>query len=162
MWNTENSTHAKLSGDQENSPHENIRKSKVISITPTHEDDWIFKRLHELAQQCNSQAYRFNISGFYEPLQLAQYEKSDFFDWHLDFGVGEASTRKLSITVQLSEPDSYEGGQLQFKVNNQVIDAPNQVGTAIIFPSFITHRVSTITSGKRRSLVGWVSGNHFS
>jgi PKHD-type hydroxylase len=76
----------------------------------------------------------------------------------MDFGTGELSNRKLSITVQLSDPDEYEGGELQFMVNQNIFTAPKDKGTAIIFPSFALHRVTPITKGSRKSIVGWISG----
>ncbi len=96
-----------------------------------------------------------------EPLQLAEYESDEFFDWHLDFGAAEVSHRKLSVTVQLSDEDSYEGGDLQFRINNRIETAPRRKGTVIVFPSFILHRVTKVSSGKRNSIVAWLSGSPY-
>ena len=60
--------------------------------------------------------------------------------------------------VQLSDEEEYEGGDLQFMINNKIVDAPRKKGTIVIFPSFIMHRVTQITKGTRQSIVGWVSG----
>ena len=160
-WNDEKAKVAELEGNEESTLDDTIRKSKVLPIIPSSDTKWIFQRLTDLATNCNNHSYHFDLSGFHEPLQLAEYNEEDFFDWHLDFGVGQSSTRKLSISIQLSDSDSYEGGNLQFRINNKVIDAPRAKGTAIIFPSFIMHRVTPITKGSRKSLVGWVSGNHY-
>jgi len=73
----------------------------------------------------------------------------------------EISHRKLSVTVQLSDEDSYEGGDLQFMINNRIENAPRKKGTVIVFPSFILHRVTEVTKGKRNSIVGWLSGPPF-
>ena len=137
---------------------EQLRKSSVMAVTPSQKTQWIFDRMTMIALQCNNERYGFSLNGFYEPLQLAEYVEGDFFDWHLDFGVGENSNRKLSISVQLSDPSAYEGGTLQFMINNKTIDAPREQGTIIIFPSFIMHRVTPVTKGTRRSIVAWVSG----
>ena len=85
-------------------------------------------------------------------------EGNGFFEWHMDFGAGNISNRKLSITVQLSDPEEYEGGELQFMINQNIITAPKEKGTAIIFPSFALHRVTPVTSGVRKSIVGWIGG----
>ncbi|MCO6360316.1 2OG-Fe(II) oxygenase [Roseivirga pacifica] len=139
-----------------------LRKSTVTFLEP---DDAeyapIIHKLAQLAIQVNQQRYAFDLSGIYEPLQIAQYDSNDFFDWHTDFSNGQASTRKLSLSVQLSEPSSYEGGDLQFKINTNEINAPKSLGTVVIFPSFIQHRVTPITSGSRKSLVAWITGPHF-
>ena len=62
------------------------------------------------------------------------------------------------MTIQLSDADAYEGGDLQFMINNKIVNAPREKGTIIIFPSFVMHRVTPITKGTRQSIVGWVSG----
>ena len=67
--------------------------------------------------------------------------------------------RKLSFSIQLSDPEDYEGGELEFNVNNEErFFAPNKKGTVIIFDSRIQHRVLEVKSGVRKSLVGWVVG----
>ena len=139
-----------------------LRKSTVTFLEPNDaEYAPIIHKLAQLAIQVNQQRYAFDLSGIYEPLQIAQYDSNDFFDWHTDFSNGQASTRKLSLSVQLSEPSSYEGGDLQFKINTNEIKAPKSLGTVVIFPSFIQHRVTPIISGVRKSLVAWITGPHF-
>ncbi|MCK6649860.1 MAG: 2OG-Fe(II) oxygenase, partial [Bacteroidia bacterium] len=66
--------------------------------------------------------------------------------------------RKLSISVQLSDAVEYEGGELQFMINQNIVTAPKEKGTAIIFPSFALHRVLPVTKGNRMSIVGWIAG----
>ena len=160
LWDQEMSMQASLSNGEEQHD-EQLRKSSVMPLKPSPKTQWIFDRMSMIALQCNNERYGFNLNGFYEPFQLAEYGEGDFFDWHLDFGNGENSTRKLSISIQLSDPSTYEGGDLQFMINNKTVDAPRDKGTVIIFPSFIMHRVTPITKGKRRSIVAWVSGPPF-
>ncbi len=139
-----------------------LRKSTVAFIEPNEAESLpLINKLAQLAIQVNAERYRFDLMGFYESIQIAEYGKGDFFDWHSDFSVGHASTRKLSLSVQLSDPDDYEGGDLEFMINTNHVKAPRTKGTVIIFPSFIIHRVTPITSGKRRSMVGWVTGVPF-
>ena len=67
--------------------------------------------------------------------------------------------RKLSVSVNLSSPEDYEGGNLQLRYNNQTweIDSP-PIGSAIVFPSFIEHRITPVTKGIRKSAVMWFNG----
>ena len=65
----------------------------------------------------------------------------------------------LSISVQLSGSEEYEGGDLQFEVGSDEIAAAQDPGSVIFFPSYIRHRVTPVTSGVRYSLVQWVSGD---
>ena len=141
---------------------EDLRKSTVTFLEPNDPATAPFvNKLAQLAIQVNFERYRFDLMGFYEPIQVAEYGVGDFFDWHSDFGQGASSTRKLSLSVQLSDPDEYEGGDLEFMINTDAIKAPRTKGTVIIFPSFVLHRVTPITAGIRRSMVGWVTGVPF-
>lgn len=156
FWDADKTIKATISGD--GNYNDNLRKSSVMFIDNTTENDWIYSKLASLAINCNNERYSFDLLGFHQELQLTRYSDGDFFDWHLDFGAGEISARKLSMTVQLSDPNDYEGGDLQFMINQEIVNAPREKGTIVIFPSFILHRVTPITKGTRQSIVGWVSG----
>lgn len=156
FWEEDKIIKATLSG--EDKYNDTLRKSGVMFIDHVPENNWIYDKLANLAMHCNNERYWFDLLGFHQELQLTRYSEGDFFDWHLDFGAGEISARKLSMTIQLSDEDAYEGGDLQFMINNKVENAPRKKGTIVIFPSFIMHRVTPITKGTRQSIVGWVSG----
>ena len=68
--------------------------------------------------------------------------------------------RKLSVTVQLSDPDDYEGGDflMHYVSAHPPADVIRRRGTVLVFPSLVVHEVSTVTSGTRYSLVGWYPG----
>ncbi|MBL4708223.1 MAG: 2OG-Fe(II) oxygenase [Flavobacteriales bacterium] len=144
--------------DSEDVYDDELRKSSVMFIDNNEGNGWLYHKLATLAINTNNQHYCFDILGFHQELQLTKYTTGDFFEWHLDFGAGNISARKLSITIQLSDSEEYEGGDLQFMINQKVVSAPRKKGTVIIFPSFIMHRVTPITKGIRQSIVGWVSG----
>ena len=74
---------------------------------------------------------------------------------------GTINYRKLSITVQLSDPSDYEGGDLQFLITREPVTAKREKGNAIVFPSFMIHQVKPVTKGVRYSLVCWCSGPAF-
>lgn len=156
FWDDDKTIKATISGAEKY--NDDLRKSSVMFIDHTPENEWIYSKLAGLAASCNSQIYLFDLLGFHQELQLTRYSEGDFFDWHLDFGAGGISSRKLSMTIQLSDPDDYEGGDLQFMINKKIVSAPREKGTIIVFPSFIIHRVTPITKGVRQSIVGWVSG----
>lgn len=156
FWEEDKIIKATLSGDDKY--NDKLRDSAVMFIDNNPENEWIYNKLASLAISCNNERYWFDLLGFHQELQLTRYSEGNFFDWHLDFGAGEISARKLSMTIQLSDADAYEGGDLQFMINNKIENAPREKGTIIIFPSFIMHRVTPITKGTRQSIVGWVSG----
>jgi len=156
FWDDKKTIKATVDGPEKY--RDDLRKSSVMFIDNIPENEWIYSKLAGLAMNCNNERYWFDLLGFHQELQLTRYSKGDFFDWHLDFGAGGISARKLSMTIQLSDSDEYEGGDLQFMINQKVVNAPRKKGTIIIFPAFIMHRVTAITSGVRQSIVGWVSG----
>lgn len=158
LWDQEKTIQATLSDGEGRSDDDELRKSSVMFLDNTPENDWIYQRLAHMCMKTNNERFWFDLMGFHQELQLTRYGEGDLFDWHMDFGAGEISARKLSITVQLSDPDSYEGVDLEFMANQKVIQAPREKGTVIVFPSFVMHRVTPVTKGVRQSIVGWVSG----
>ena len=157
LWNDELVVDAKVVDQGAANLRDDLRKSRVMWIKPG-ANNWIYDRLEQACNQTNQKRYRFEITGFQTELQLADYAGGGFFEWHMDFGAGDTSNRKLSITVQLSDPDEYAGGDLQFMINQKIVNAPRTKGTAIIFPSFCMHRVEPVLSGRRQSIVGWIAG----
>ncbi len=65
--------------------------------------------------------------------------------------------RKLSICIQLSNPDDYTGGEFEFKTLENPTGYKTQ-GSILVFPSYNEHQITEITSGTRYSLVGWMEG----
>lgn len=156
LWEEEKAEKAGLSGGE--AYKDDLRKTSILGIENTPAQEWLYHKLAVSAINVNHEIYHFDLLGFHEPLQLMKYGHDDFFDWHLDFGVGQSSDRKLSMTIQLSDPDDYEGGELQFMINQNIVTAKKDKGTMIVFPSFILHRVTPVTKGVRQSIVGWVAG----
>lgn len=134
------------------------RKSSVRFVRPDDNSNWIFNKLESALTLMNKQ-YRFELQGFFEGVQIAAYSGGGFYDYHMDLGPGKHSGRKLSISVQLSDPTDYEGGDLEFLNIEQTV--PRSIGSLIVFPSYLVHRVTPVTSGTRRSMVSWISGPPF-
>jgi len=157
LWDENAAKNAEVNNAGKAETRDELRRSQIMFLKPG-ANDWIYERLSQACIQTNTNRYKFEILGFQTELQLASYSNTDFFEWHMDFGAGDISNRKLSISVQLSDSDEYEGGDLQFMINQNIVNAPREKGTAIIFPSFALHRVTPITSGSRKSIVGWIAG----
>lgn len=107
--------------------------------------------------------YKFNLTGFFENIQYTIYDGRDepsYYHFHSDTGK-VASQRKLSISIQLSDEKEYEGGELQFQLVKEPFSVTKKKGTAVVFPSFIQHRVLAVTKGIRTSLVCWFAGPPF-
>ena len=143
-----------------------IRNSKVTWLDLQEDNLDLWKRIVATVAEVNRRFFHFDLTGCYEKIQLSEYDETDqgHYSWHTDDS-GEDSSfipRKLSMAILLSNPEDFEGGLLQVKINN---DEPRTLemkkGRAWFFPSFVLHRVSPITKGKRRSLVLWVGGPQF-
>jgi PKHD-type hydroxylase len=104
--------------------------------------------------------FQFEVDQF-AAVQLARYEVGGFYDWHVDIGPAYMGNRKLSMTVQLSAPEAYEGGDLIVETGRAApITMSREIGSATVFPSFVRHKVSEVTKGTRYSLVVWAAGNN--
>ena len=88
---------------------EGIRRSRTAWIPPSDESWWIYDKLAKVVAKAN-RTYRFDLTGFAEDLQFTAYdEPGAFYGWHQDGLDGAVAVRKLSIVVQLTPPDEYEG-----------------------------------------------------
>jgi len=162
-----------------------IRKSKNTWIPTTH---WITGWLWHYVQAANRNNFLYDISFIEsESMQFARYGVGEYYHWHSDTSIPvqykpqiqisatESTTndnylreraaiknelvRKISFSLQLSDPDDYEGGNIQFiDESNKNYIAPRQKGSLIIFDSRTKHRVCKVRSGVRKSIVGWVVG----
>ncbi len=123
---------------------------------------WVFKRLAALVAEVNRADFDFALDGF-EGVQLLRYPAgAGHYDWHIDrAGHGAAARRKLSFSIQLSPPDHYQGGRLELNGDGHVRAAPRAQGGAVVFPSYVLHRISPIEAGQRDALVGWMDGPAF-
>ena len=109
----------------------------------------------------NKNAFGVDLN-YQAEIQYTEYYSTEggHYGWHQDINWGnpDPNDRKLSITVQLSDGDEYEGGTFEFsEVENPPITSRKK-GTVLIFPSYLFHRVTPVTKGVRRSLVAWFWG----
>ena len=128
-------------------------------IMPINKEGWPLTRVLQLVKQANNARFKFDVSGFLDvdaPM-IMRYEKGSHYDWHIDAG-NSVPHRKLSFTIQLSDPEDYVGGDMEFIGTNVHKEALRQKGTCIIFPSFLPHRITKVTKGKRFAIVGWIHG----
>ena len=155
---------ASIGGMSEGAPPE-IRKSNVAWLGLNQETAWLWEKLANVIADVNREYFKFNLTGCYEPIQLGIYKEEDrgHYSWHTDSANTDNNTpRKLSMSLILSDPSEYEGGQLQLKtVNDNIITVECPKGRAWFFPSYTIHRVTPVTKGIRRSLVLWIGGPEF-
>ena len=149
---------------------------------------WIAGFLWHYVHKANRENFLYDISHIDAgSLQFTKYGEGEFYNWHSDvasrdyyepqvknpsskssgnkklqedfLNLSSEYVRKLSFTLQLSDPDDYEGGNIQFiDDENKSFMAPRQRGAMILFDARTQHRVLKVKKGVRRSIVGWVLG----
>jgi PKHD-type hydroxylase len=142
----------------------NTRRSRILWLDEDGADAWIFRRMLDAIIRANRKHFAFALEEFAEKPQIACYEAQPggFFDWHIDVGDGAvAARRKLTTIVQLSDSASYDGGNLETNADGHVRAASRQIGSGLVMPSFILHRVTPVRQGQRFSLVLWAHGPPF-
>jgi len=135
-----------------------IRKSSAVFVFPSQSTNWVFERLGKAIREINDAIYGFVVSQFKEGFQFTRYEVGEYYGPHFDIGPGKLTERKLSLTVQLSAPEDYTGGELI--IYPEFVASKDQ-GTMTVFPSFMCHDVRPVTAGVRYSLVSWLAGPQF-
>ena len=141
-----------------------IRSSKVKWVPQSIEFRGLYERIAQEVIMHNNQHFKFDLDSIREQIQYTEYHAKDKgkYDWHLDLGSGWASLRKLSVTINLSDPKDYDGGVLEFDLGGKTTtQAPKEKGSITVFPSYLLHRVTPVTRGVRKSLVLWIGGNAF-
>jgi len=147
--------------DGEGELKKDIRDSNVFMFSPD-DDLWLYNIIGSIAISANKN-FNFNIKTV-QTIQYTEYNKGQYYDWHVDTFLSSykaLTDRKLSVSLQLSDADDYEGGDLEISQSDFSGMEVRQKGTAIVFPSFLEHRVTPVTKGKRISLVSWVEGTKF-
>lgn len=143
------------------------RRSEIKWIPQTPEWDWLYAKLMNYAEIANNELWHFDLSTAPEQIQYTEYygHENGQYDWHQDLGPDNLSVRKISITVQLSESNEYEGGDLCFWLGGSDLNncevAPRSAGNVVLFPSYLYHSVKPVTQGVRKSFVLWLGGSHF-
>ena len=140
-----------------------IRDSKIKFIESNIESNkWIFERFTGLINNANERFFKFDLSRL-ESLQYTVYNEGQFYRDHMDLGYKNPNNavRKLSFTMQLSDPADYNGGELRIKHGSEPDIARKNRGAITFFPSYVMHEVTPVTRGTRKSIVGWVTGPHW-
>ena len=151
------------------------RNSDIVWI----DSSWVYKEIHPYIHKANKSADWNFQWDWSEPCQFTKYEKGQFYDWHCDSfykpynepnSRRHGKIRKLSVTVSLSDPKDYKGGELEFDFRDLDPDKKPNIkrcteilpkGSLVVFPGFVWHRVCPVKKGSRYSLVIWNLGLPF-
>ena len=137
------------------------RSSQISWLYSSDDLNWVFRRITDIVLNLNDRFFQFDLHGLNEGLQFTNYKApSDKYDKHIDRSL-DFTIRKLSLSIQLTNPKEYKGGELFLYEDEKGTEMKKEQGTLILFPSYILHEVKPIIKGERNSLVSWVTGKQF-
>ena len=118
----------------------------------------IYQEISSKVRRINDSIWSYNYNG-YQSFQYSEYDVGDHFDWHIDTNQFTGTNiRKVSFSLGLSNKNEYEGGDLILKTSVEESCYKLDRGDLIVFPSWVLHKVTPVTKGKRRVVVGWGEG----
>ena len=138
------------------------KRTTTISWIPFKEMEPMYNDINNFIQKANRNHFGFENVAITEMAQFTEYPEGGFYDWHMDTDVNmqhEPPVRKISMTLLLSPENQFEGGDLELMAPGKKVNLKQ--GHAIIFASFLNHRVAPVTKGVRQSLVMWFGGKPF-
>lgn len=143
------------------SVNQNVRNVMVQYLS---QSNWITSLVHYYGFDANKENFQYSV-GDSSVVQFLKYEPGMFYKVHVDTSdvIGtESYYRKLTVIVNLTDPDEFDGGQfVLYHSGLKPIKPVAEKGTIFVFPSFMNHKITPIKSGTRYSLVGWVMGPTF-
>ena len=138
------------------------KRITTISWIPFKEMPEMYRDIEKTMLQANNNHFGFEGMQLTEPGQFTHYLTGGFYEWHMDndvVGKHQPPVRKISMTLLLSDPSTFEGGELEFMSEGKT--AKLKQGQAVFFSSWLQHRVKPVTKGERYSLVMWFGGPPF-
>jgi PKHD-type hydroxylase len=137
-----------------------VRESQIAWLYGS-DIEFAFRNVTDSILNINNEFFKFDLFGLAEGFQFTKYDApTGHYGMHID-KVLNGVVRKLSLTIQLSAPEDYEGGELALQYEKEAKIMPKELGKMIVFPSYTLHEVRPITKGTRYSLVAWVTGKPF-
>lgn len=150
-------------GNGQNQEVKSFRNNKVAWLPMDANSPFysLYKLCADTAEKINANFFQYDLLSI-ETLQFASYDTNgSHFGKHVDNGLNTPVIRKLTFSIQLSDENSYTGGDLILHAGNTPTVLPRTRGVVSFFPSWTLHEVTPITSGVRNSLVGWCHGPKF-
>ena len=146
-----------VGNDEEGGEYPESRQCDVSWIA---ELDWVSTIFTHYFHIANREIFEYDLTEM-ESVQVTRYDKNHFYGWHSDYGTSADKdlTRKLSMSIILTDPEEYSGGKLQFiDYQGKVQNVDKTRGTVVVFDSRTPHRVTPVLRGQRISLVAWMTG----
>jgi PKHD-type hydroxylase len=151
---------AKLENATTGCKNNGIRESQIAWLYGN-DIEFAFRSVTDSILNINNQFFNFDLFGLAEGFQFTRYDApTGHYGMHIDKSLN-GTVRKLSLTIQLSSPEDYEGGELVLQTGLEPDLMPKELGKMIVFPSYVLHEVRPVTKGTRYSLVAWITGKPF-
>jgi len=95
------------------------------------------------------------------PILISKYTSGKYYGWHVDSPImGNPPIRTdMAMTIFLSNPASYEGGELVIQTDSITVSYKPAKGDAVLYPCQYLHCVNEIKSGERMAAVTWIQSN---
>ena len=95
------------------------------------------------------------------PFIISKYTSGNYYGWHVDSPImGKPAIRTdLAMTIFLSDPATYEGGELVIQTTAGPVAMKPAKGDAVLYPCQFLHCVNEIKSGERLAAVTWIQSN---
>jgi PKHD-type hydroxylase len=150
-----------------------IRKT-LIHFVPTDRSDEANTIAWHLMKEANTKLFKYDLT-YFQNIQFGEYKDGGFYDWHTDsyLNAEPNKTRKLSLSLMLTDPDTFTGGEFQFYNGGRPFAEQGDIddkelkkdlkakGSVVVFDSRDFHRVTPVTHGVRYSVVCWATGANF-
>ena len=147
-----------------------VRKTSIHFIKD--KDNKVNELAWHFLREANKIQFNYDLT-YFQAIQFAEYKNGGFYGWHQDDNAIDDEIRKLTAVIVVSNPDTFEGGELQFYNGDRPMEDMGEItaeqvtndikaqGSVIVFDSRDWHRVTPVTKGVRYSIVCWTVGPNF-
>lgn len=125
------------------------------------DDRTVLPQIHQLLNMAITQQPLFQ--ALFMPLRMlpftiSRYDQGHSYDWHVDHPImGAPAVRTdLAMTLFLSEPTAYEGGEIELETPQGKQQVKLARGSAIVYSCKLVHRVNEVRSGRRLAAISWI------
>ena len=139
-------------------PHNTTKISSIGDITDP--------LMQEAAQICTTAIQRSErVRGFVMPSRIAtptpgRYGPGGKYGAHVDAAVmttsGGPIRSDVSCSIFISDPASYQGGELIIYLGDEVVGVKGKPGSAIFYPSTTLHQVNNVSAGERLVMLTFI------
>ncbi len=135
---------------------------KVKNNTQLKNDAAQTQELRDIVSQALKRNSLFQIAArpkALRPILFSRYQEGMYYGTHVDnaiMGTENLMRSDLSLTLFLSDPTTYTGGELVIENTQGEQAFKLDAGSMILYPSTTLHRVEPVTKGERLAAVTWV------